>query len=375
MASWTDLSSVFLYGEILTSAQQQQLRDNITAAFEKASGAPVLALNYVTTSSNNESMIDSHAIRTRHLIWGCVNSGQIEGRAVNSYDINEQSVGSYHLGLSAVASGHIAANNVGSAHISSSSIGSAHIKAAQIGSQHLAANIISIGHLYDGSGAVSLRLISSVGNSDPVSANLTLPGGGYGFYPQTKVNSPGGDITYSEVKIAKDISSGTDYRTNIWLALSGTDTTTKELFATQTYITASGKHFWYYTYGEKDTGNIIAQYAGDDHPCYGNGNDPELVQHPFPQFNSDSHFMIVIPIPKKSKFYKKLKADEVIINGFKRRDISKIIMEDYHPEESTSAYWPDDNVVVGFNKHNNDHYYSKINRKSYMKKAVLKKNE
>ena len=42
MANWTDLSGVFGYGTKLTSAQQQQLRDNITAAFEKASGGQIV---------------------------------------------------------------------------------------------------------------------------------------------------------------------------------------------------------------------------------------------------------------------------------------------------------------------------------------------
>jgi hypothetical protein len=40
MASWTDLSAAFAYGTKLTSQQMQQLRDNITALAEGASGAP-----------------------------------------------------------------------------------------------------------------------------------------------------------------------------------------------------------------------------------------------------------------------------------------------------------------------------------------------
>lgn len=40
MANWTDLSSAFGYGTKLTSQQMQQLRDNITALAEGASGAP-----------------------------------------------------------------------------------------------------------------------------------------------------------------------------------------------------------------------------------------------------------------------------------------------------------------------------------------------
>lgn len=42
MATWTDLSAAFAFGTKLTSAQQGQLRDNITALSEEAAGAPIL---------------------------------------------------------------------------------------------------------------------------------------------------------------------------------------------------------------------------------------------------------------------------------------------------------------------------------------------
>ena len=40
MANWTDLAAAFAFGTKLTSQQQQQLRDNITALAEGAAGAP-----------------------------------------------------------------------------------------------------------------------------------------------------------------------------------------------------------------------------------------------------------------------------------------------------------------------------------------------
>ena len=62
MADWTDLGVAFGANEILTSNQMQQLRDNITAAFEQASGAPLLANSYV-----NSSMVGSGQIGTLHI--------------------------------------------------------------------------------------------------------------------------------------------------------------------------------------------------------------------------------------------------------------------------------------------------------------------
>lgn len=48
--TWTNLSSAFGYGTKLTSANMQQLRDNIAAAFAKDTGAPELATNYIQTA-------------------------------------------------------------------------------------------------------------------------------------------------------------------------------------------------------------------------------------------------------------------------------------------------------------------------------------
>lgn len=59
MTTWTDLSDAFGYGTKLTSTQMQQLRDNITAFTEKASGAPVLADDYVVAAMLADSGIDS----------------------------------------------------------------------------------------------------------------------------------------------------------------------------------------------------------------------------------------------------------------------------------------------------------------------------
>lgn len=77
MADWTDLSSAFGANTILTSAQQQQLRENITAAFEKAANAPVLANDYVTSS-----MIADDQIGAAHIANSVVNSYHLASGAI-----------------------------------------------------------------------------------------------------------------------------------------------------------------------------------------------------------------------------------------------------------------------------------------------------
>lgn len=53
MASWTDLAAAFGFGTKLTSQQMQQLRDNITALAEGASGAPDIVLPPESAGSND----------------------------------------------------------------------------------------------------------------------------------------------------------------------------------------------------------------------------------------------------------------------------------------------------------------------------------
>ena len=60
--AWVDLSAAFAYGTKLTSTQQQQLRDNITAAFNGDSGAPPLkntALSVGTGSASGSIVPDT----------------------------------------------------------------------------------------------------------------------------------------------------------------------------------------------------------------------------------------------------------------------------------------------------------------------------
>jgi len=78
--------------------------------------------------------------------------------------------------------------------------------------------------------------------------HLTLPGGEYGFYPQSKSGSPGGNETG---------------------------------YCQQRYVTASGQDHWIFLLIDKITGDIRAAYSAPDHPMYGNGGDIQEVPHPF----------------------------------------------------------------------------------------------
>ena len=129
--------------------------------------------------------------------------------------------------------------------------------------------IVSQGSLSTSSG--------SVGGSP---GNYELPGGEYGFYPQTK------GINYS----AWFVSALTLESYATYIYLSGGTTP----YAQQRYITASGELFWIFLMRDKDSGKIVAKYQAPDHPCFGNGGDPLLNPHPFPFYDEKKHEMIVI---------------------------------------------------------------------------------
>lgn len=62
--TWVDLSSSFAYGTKLTSANMQQLRDNIAAAFAKDPGSPELAADYIQTAMLADSQVTLNKLST-----------------------------------------------------------------------------------------------------------------------------------------------------------------------------------------------------------------------------------------------------------------------------------------------------------------------
>lgn len=149
------------------------------------------------------------------------------------------------------------------------------------------------------------------------SSLVTLPGGTYGFYPQTKSVLDGSNPGETLAQIFGD--GGTDkstYATYVRLTVvndgaGGTD----EVFAQQRYIQSSppykigdiGWGHFFYLLCNKSTGEIICSYEAQDPPWAYNGpnwlhkNDPELlalIPHPFPDFGTalfpESDFEVVL---------------------------------------------------------------------------------
>jgi len=121
-------------------------------------------------------------------------------------------------------------------------------------------------------------------NQNSYGANYTLPGGEHGFYPRVKCWNDPANTSHLEAKIATAFTAES-YLTNIYLfSTRDSGTGFYGAYSCQRYVTASGKDFWIFLLVKKDSGEILRGMAAPDHPCFGNGDDPEAVPHPFSDY-------------------------------------------------------------------------------------------
>ena len=82
-----------------------------------------------------------------------------------------------------------------------------------------------------------------------------------------------------------------------------------------------------------------------DHPCFGNGGKPELVEHPFCDYDSSSQEIIVINPTQEEVDEMKKKCE--MGDGEPDKDMLEIITEEYIIDESSKPKWPSIPVTVG----------------------------
>ena len=186
-------------------------------------------------------------------------------------------------------------------------------------------------------------------------ANLTLPGGEYGFYPQIK----------SSYNITAQIRGGAAvagaYVTNIYLASTGIGGQTA--YAKQRYVTASGKDHWIFLLVDKNTKEIMASYQAPDHPCCGQGGDENDIPHPFGEVKDDQEVVLV---------------DNQVLNELKnkigKRSLLTIINEEYTIDiNSKPAYKPREIIEVDKNGDKKGIVLKKIKTPQWAK-IVIDKN-
>ena len=114
----------------------------------------------------------------------------------------------------------------------------------------------------------------------------------------------------------------------------------------QRYVTSSGEVFWVFYLRDKATKQVKATYAAPDHPCFGNGGNPEKMQHPFPDYDPAKH-EIVVCNPTLSQLQAMEGARYNDGSAHPSRSIADVIMRDYELDDATDAKWPTIPVTVG----------------------------
>ena len=174
--------------------------------------------------------------------------------------------------------------------------------------------------------------------------NLTLPGGEYGFYPQIK---HGAAVTYNKFAYFGWIFTSTSYYTGI--AFTSSDLELGAVtYAQQRYVTASGEVFWIFMLRDKVTKKIVAMYQSPDHPCFGNGGKPSLIQHPFRDYDETKHEIIVINPSLKD--VEKMEAECERGKDESDLDLLELILNQYEIDENSEPQWPTIPVTVGLPK-------------------------
>jgi len=252
---------------------------------------------------------------------------------------------------------------------------------------------------------VKLKTSQGSVNVTGTQANIALPGGEYGFYPQTKSSHVGHTAeVLASIAGADGTGASTSYITNIFL---GNEYVGATGYAQQRYVTSSGEVFWVFILRDKLTKDIRAMYQAPDHPCFGNGGKPSIVQHPFGGYDSDKYAIVVINPTEKEvtemkaqtevgdseytmqdlledyvqddtefsfeypEYYedsedavvamarknivalyteKKISIDTKFWRSFPDKDLLEIIAEEYEIDEVSKPAWPSIPVTVGLPK-------------------------
>lgn len=140
-------------------------------------------------------------------------------------------------------------------------------------------------------GAVTqAKLATTTGEVSTSSDNtlVTPPGGEYGFASQIKSDDTTVHATVAGPRGTQTNISSTYRQAMICSDLSGT------FYVKQRYVTASGIDYWPFLLLNKSTKEIIGSWGAPDHPSYGNGGDYIKLSHPFPNYDKDKHYIVLI---------------------------------------------------------------------------------
>ena len=203
------------------------------------------------------------------------------------------------------------------------------------------------------------------------SAPKVLPGGEYGFAHQLQGSASGASNPTAGWEFPDQRSTPFGPIQSIKLAVnkvSGLGSVTATMF--QRYVTSSGEIYWMFFLRLKATGFITGGWECPDHICFGNGGDPEKLQHPFPDYDPDEHDIIVIQGPQDAKGrYPQWVYDIKAEHKASGRSILTVAREDYDIITDDPPAWDSRPVTVGLD---DDDVYPGKEGVRIIKKAVNK---
>ena len=120
-----------------------------------------------------------------------------------------------------------------------------------------------------------------------------MVGGTYCFMPQVKASDVNGDWVFCGLG-----APGSNYADGLgstyigpYMSFAPSGNT---LYAQTRYVTASGTDYWAFLLIDKVTKDIIIASFAEAHISYGNGGNPEKLPHPFTNYDSSEHEIILL---------------------------------------------------------------------------------
>jgi len=158
----------------------------------------------------------------------------------------------------------------------------------------------------------------SVAGTSASPGNAVLPGGSYGFYPESGPCKYFTSDKEGFLQITGNLP-GTSYASRV--AGYSPHSYDTSCYARQRYITASGHDHWIFLLIDKITKKIIGSYQAPDHPSANQGGASSIdIPHPFGSYDPSKHEIIVVDNADLSAMRQKIT---------RQKSLLQVINEDY----------------------------------------------
>lgn len=201
-------------------------------------------------------------------------------------------------------------------------------------------NALAVTEAKIGASAVAAGKLKAAVGGGSLSADglITISGGGYSFHPTMYGAAAGICDVYFGYGTTNLLPVGA-YTACIACVGAWGNT----FYWNNYYIQSSGELHWLYILTDKLSGKMLGSWHAPDHPCFGNGGDPELLPQPFLHFDPTKHDLLVCNPPHSLIWELRDKVRTVERN---RKGLIQVLHELYEPDLSIEPAWPEIPVTV-----------------------------